>query len=143
MIENLSNRIKNAIERRSLKAGADGSEVHEVIIEQGQEVQRPRAGIGQIESSIPFSKWPQPAVSKEIRVADVLDANPKPLAPDAVVKIGDRVTITPSTITGFEASFTRNYSPFDVKVDGKIIRGEAAMKAIYEALLRESQTRRK
>jgi hypothetical protein len=49
----------------------------------------------------------------------------------AIVKIGDRVTISPSAVTGFEASFTRNYSPYDVKVDGKIVRGDAAIKAVY------------
>ena len=53
--------------------------------------------------------------------------------------IGERVTAAPSTVTGWEASFTRNCSPYDVTLDGKIVRGDAALKAIYEAL-RETQT---
>jgi len=81
----------------------------------------------------------EPEREKTIRPADVLDANAASLAPDATVRLGDRVTVAPSTVTGFEASFTRNYSAYDVSLDGKIVRGDAALKAIYEAL-RETQT---
>jgi len=37
-------------------------------------------------------------------------------------------------LQGFEAAFTRNHSAYDVSLDGKLVRGDAALKAIYEAL---------
>ena len=139
-IQNFAQRVKAAAERRFIRGGADSSETFEVLVENGTEVQKPRVGRGQVNASVPMSSWTEvDAPAKTIRPADVLDANAKPLAPDAVVKIGERVTVAPSTVTGFEASFTRNYSPYDVTLDGKIIRGDAALKAIYEAL-REMQT---
>jgi len=143
-ISNFAQRIKAAAEKRLIRGGASSSETFEVIVENGTEVQKPRVGAGQVNASVPMSTWtevdPQP---KTIRPADVLDVNAKPLAADAVVKIGDRVTIAPSTVTGFEASFTRNYSPYDVTLDGKIVRDAAAMKAVYEALLSQQTKGRK
>jgi hypothetical protein len=138
-IANFAQRIKAAAEKRLVR-GADGSETYEITVQDGTEVQKPRVGAGQVNASVPMSTWKEvDEQPKAIRPADVLDANPKPLAPDAVVKIGERVTIAPSTVTGFEASFTRNHSAYDVSLDGKIVRGDAALKAIYEAL-RETQT---
>ena len=123
--------------------GADSTETYEVTIEQGSEVQKVRVGLGQVDASVPLSQWTEvDAPAKTIRPADVLDVNAKPLDAEVVVKIGDRVTFAPSTITGFEASFTRNYSPYDVPLDGKIVRGEAAFRALYEAL-REAQSKDK
>jgi hypothetical protein len=144
-IQNVAQRIKAAIEKRTVRAGADATETHEITIEQGTEVVRNRVGVGQIESSIHFSKWqeadPQPKV---IRPADIVDANPKPVEESAIVKIGDRVTIAPSPILGtFEATFTRNFSPYDVKVDGKIVSGDAAFRALYDALREQQASKRK
>ena len=140
-IPNFIQRAKAAAEKRLVRvSSANGSEAHEVTIEQGSEPQKNRVGLGQTDASVPFSKWtevnPEPKV---IRSADIIDADPKPLAPAAIVKLGDRVTMAPSTVTGFEAAFTRNHSAYDITLDGKIVRGDAALKAIYEAL-RESQT---
>jgi hypothetical protein len=84
---------------------------------------------------VPLSKWteadPQPKV---IRPADVLDADPKPLPPDAVVKLGNRVTIAPSTISGWEARLTRGWTAYDVTLDGKPVKGDQALEAIYNSL---------
>ncbi len=138
-IENADARFKAAKEKHTIR-GADGSETYEVTVEQGTEKQIHRMPKGSVESSVPFSQWkevdPQP---KTIRPADTLSTDAAPLAPDATVNLGDRVTVTPSNVTGFEASFTRNYSAYDVTLDGKIVRSDAALKAIYEAL-RETQT---
>jgi hypothetical protein len=138
-IPNFTQRIKAAAEKRLVR-GASSSETFEVTVEQGTEVQKTRVGAGQVDASVPLSKWteadPQPKV---IRPADVLDADPKPLAPDAVVKIGDRVTIAPSTVTGWEARFTRGWTAFDVTLDGKPVKGDQALETIYNSL-REVQS---
>jgi hypothetical protein len=61
---------------------------------------------------------PEPARSR----CDQLDANAAPLAPDAIVKVGDRVTIAPSTISGWEARLTRGWTAYDVTLDGKPVK---------------------
>ena len=84
---NFAQRIKAAAEKRFVRGGTSGSETYEVTVEQGTEVQKTRVGAGQVDASVPLSTWkevdPEPKV---IRPADVLDVNPKPLAPDAVVR---------------------------------------------------------
>ncbi len=73
------------------------------------------------------------------RPADQLNTDAAPLAPDAVVKLGDRVTISPSTISGWEARFTRGWTAFDVTLNGKPVKGDQALEAIYDSL-REIQS---
>jgi hypothetical protein len=120
--------------------GADGSETYEITVQDGTEVQKPRVGAGQVDASVPFSKWTEPDPQpKVINVADQLDANPKPLAADALVKIGDRVTIAPSTISGWEARLTRGWTAYDVTLDGKPVKGDQALEALYNSL-REIQS---
>jgi hypothetical protein len=124
-------RIATVISRQ---ASASSTEQYLVTIEQGTERQKPRAGAGQIESSIPFSTWKEVAPEpKVIKPADVIDANPKPIADSDVVKLG-RVTIAPSTISGWEARFTRGWTAFDVTLDGKPVKGDQALEAIYNSL---------
>jgi hypothetical protein len=138
-IPNFAQRIKAAAEKRFVR-GADGIETYEVTVENGTEVQKPRVGAGQTDASVPMSTWKEADEKpKVIRPADVLDANPQPLAPEAIVKLGERVTIAPSTVTGFEAAFTRNHSAYDVTLDGKIVKGDQALEAIYNSL-REIQS---
>jgi len=133
VIERINERIQRILR------GASSSETFEVTVEQGNETVKPRVGPRQIESSVPFSKWvetdPQP---KTIRVADQLSQDAAPLAPDAVVKIGN-VTIAPSTISGWEARLTRGWTAYDVTLDGKPVKGDQALEALYNSL-REIQS---
>jgi len=62
-----------------------------------------------------------------------------PLAPEAIVRLGERVTIAPSTISGWEARFTRGWTAYNVTPDGKPVKGDQALEAIYNSL-REIQS---
>ena len=136
-IENLDARVKAAAEKPTLR-GASNSESFEVTVQEGSEVLRNRVGAGQIDSTVACSQFKEPEREKVIRPADQLDNNAAPLAPDAVVKIG-RVTIAPSTISGWEARFTRGWTAYDVTLDGKPVKGDQALEVLYNSL-REIQS---
>jgi hypothetical protein len=121
------------------KAGASSSERFEIVRQDGVEPLRNRVGAGQIDSTVVCSQFKEPEKPRTIKPADQLDANAAPLAPDAIVKIGERVTIAPSTISGWEARFTRGWTAYDVTLDGKPVKGDQALEALYNSL-REIQS---
>ena len=55
------------------------------------------------------------------------------------MRLGERVTIAPSTISGWEARFTRGWTAYNVTPDGKPVKGDQALEAIYNSL-REIQS---
>jgi hypothetical protein len=116
------------------KAGASSSERFEIVRQDGVEPLRNRVGAGQIDSTVVCSQFKEPEKPRTIKPADQLDANAAKLAPDAIVKVGDRVTIAPSTISGWEARLTRGWTAFDVTLDGKPVKGDQALEALYNSL---------
>ena len=127
----VDNRVAAVLARR---AGASSSAQYPVTIEQGSEPLRNRVPSHQIDSTVACSQFKEPEKPKGFKAADELDANAAPLAPDTIVRIGEHVTLAPSTVNGFEARFTRNWSAYDVSYDGEILRGDAGLKVLYEAL---------
>jgi len=138
MDKNLDARFKAAIERRTVR-GASSTESFEITVESGTEPLRNRVGAGQVDATVKMSTVAEPERPKIILPADQLSQDAAPRAPDAIVKVGDRVTIAPSTISGWEARLTRGWTAYDVTLDGKLVKGDQALEAIYNSL-REIQS---
>ena len=130
----VDSRIAASIARRT---GASSTESFPITRTEGTEVQKPRVGAGQVEASIPFSKWteadPQPKV---IKPADQLDANPKEPSEAETITLGNLV-IRPNPIANtWEGRLTRGgNASHEVLVDGVRVTGDAAISAVYSVLL--------
>jgi hypothetical protein len=128
-------RVASVLNRR---AGASSTEQYPITRTEGSEPLRNRLPKHQIDASVRFSEVVEPEKPTGYKPADVLSQDAAPLAPDAVVKIGDRVTIAPSTISGWEARLTRGWTAYDITFDGEVVKGDKALEALYLAL-REQQ----
>jgi hypothetical protein len=132
----VDSRIAAVISRR---VGASSTEQFPITRTEGTEPVRNRMPKGSVDASVKFSTVVEPERAKIIRPADQLSQDAAPLAADAIVKVSDRVTIAPSTISGWEARLTRGWTAYDVTLDGKPVKGDQVLEALYNSL-REIQS---
>jgi hypothetical protein len=112
-------------------------------VEHGTEPLRPQpVGPGQIESSVHFSTWKDTEEKpKGVQPADQITmADTREVDPSEVVTVGN-VTLAPSGLSGFERAFTRFATDYLVTVDDQPVRGDAALHALYTALLSEKKAK--
>jgi hypothetical protein len=142
---------QNSIDARAAaaiarQAGVSRTEQHEIKREDGTTplpAHQP-AGPGQVDSTIRFSEWKEPAKSKAINPATQRNIDPPADDPDDAIEIGN-VTIRPNMIAGtWEGAFTRGgQASHEVLVKGRRVLGDSGIAAVYAALREQAKKVRK